>query len=101
MTSHNATLTLRPKCSLPRVWCLVFGVCRNYFRAVTLELKRLDAVSRSPIYSHFSQTLNGLSVIRAFQHQVMRAGKSPLALERNGAGFQRTRCNRTKSSRHG
>lgn len=29
----------------------------NYFRAVTRELKRLDALSRSPIYSHFSETL--------------------------------------------
>ena len=38
----------------------------NYFRNVTRELKRLDAISRSPIYSHFSETLGGLSVIRAF-----------------------------------
>ncbi|KAJ3118107.1 hypothetical protein HDU96_003875 [Phlyctochytrium bullatum] len=30
------------------------------------SLKRLDSVSRSPIYSHFSETLMGLTVIRAF-----------------------------------
>lgn len=39
----------------------------NYYRPVARELKRLDFVSRSPIYSHFSETLNGLSVIRAFR----------------------------------
>lgn len=47
----------------------VYVKAMNYFRAVTRELKRLDAISRSPIYSHFSETLGGLSVIRAFGHE--------------------------------
>ena len=30
------------------------------------ELQRLDKVTLSPIFSHFSETLNGLQTIRAY-----------------------------------
>ena len=38
----------------------------NYFRDVSRETKRLESLSRSPVYSHFSETLGGLSTIRAY-----------------------------------
>ncbi|EMD38835.1 hypothetical protein CERSUDRAFT_92869 [Gelatoporia subvermispora B] len=40
-----------------------------YYLATSRELKRLDAVSRSPIFAWFSESLNGLSTIRAFHQQ--------------------------------
>ncbi|GLB40491.1 putative transporter [Lyophyllum shimeji] len=42
------------------VWAAAF------YRASARELKRLDAVLRSSLYSHFSESLSGLSTIRAY-----------------------------------
>jgi ABC-type multidrug transport system fused ATPase/permease subunit len=48
----------------------VFGLiyCGAYYlsSSATRDLQRLEAVSRSPIFTQFSETLNGLSTIRAF-----------------------------------
>lgn len=38
----------------------------RYYLSTSRELKRLDAVTKSPVYAHFSETLGGLSTIRAF-----------------------------------
>ncbi|XP_015979731.2 canalicular multispecific organic anion transporter 1 isoform X1 [Rousettus aegyptiacus] len=40
-----------------------------FYVATSRQLRRLDSVTRSPIYSFFSETASGLPVIRAFQHQ--------------------------------
>ena len=38
----------------------------NYFRNVARETKRLESVSRSPVYAQFSESLGGLTTIRAY-----------------------------------
>jgi ABC-type multidrug transport system fused ATPase/permease subunit len=38
----------------------------NYFRDVARETKRIESVSRSPVFAHFSETLGGLGTIRAY-----------------------------------
>uniref|UniRef100_G3N5J3 Multidrug resistance-associated protein 1 n=1 Tax=Gasterosteus aculeatus aculeatus TaxID=481459 RepID=G3N5J3_GASAC len=53
---------------IPFLGVLYFFVQRFYV-ASSRQLKRLESVSRSPIYTHFNETLLGTSVIRAFGEQ--------------------------------
>ena len=40
---------------------------QQYFIATVRDLRRLSAIMNSPIYSHFSETLDGINVIQAFK----------------------------------
>lgn len=46
---------------------VIFFKTGAYFQRTNRELKRLDAITRSPVYAHFSQCLNGISSIRAYR----------------------------------
>ncbi|MCJ8749120.1 hypothetical protein PDJAM_G00172600 [Pangasius djambal] len=48
---------------------VVYYFVQRFYVATSRQLRRLDSVSRSPIYSHFGETVAGLSVIRAYKHQ--------------------------------
>lgn len=45
---------------------IFYYLLQRFYNRTSLEMKRLDAVSKSPIYAHFSETLGGLSTIRAY-----------------------------------
>ncbi|KAF6761448.1 metal resistance protein YCF1 [Ephemerocybe angulata] len=55
----------------------------KYYLATSRELKRLDAVSRSPIFAWFSESLAGLSTIRAFGQQRVFASINHDRVDRN------------------
>ncbi|KAJ6669153.1 hypothetical protein lerEdw1_007962 [Lerista edwardsae] len=48
---------------------LIYFFVQRFYVATSRQLRRLDSVTRSPIYSHFGETVSGLSVIRAYGHQ--------------------------------
>ncbi|XP_076000227.1 multidrug resistance-associated protein 1 isoform X2 [Genypterus blacodes] len=48
---------------------LIYFFVQRFYVASSRQLKRLESVSRSPIYTHFNETLLGTSVIRAFGEQ--------------------------------
>ena len=41
-----------------------------YFTRTRRQVTRLQAIAKSPIFSHFSETINGAATIRAFNQQV-------------------------------
>ncbi|PQE11407.1 abc metal ion transporter protein [Rutstroemia sp. NJR-2017a BVV2] len=47
----------------------VYYWVQRYYLRTSRELKRLDSVSRSPIYAHFQESLGGVGTIRAYRQQ--------------------------------
>ncbi|KAH9177416.1 ABC transporter [Lactarius sanguifluus] len=48
---------------------VLYAVAFVFYRASAREMKRLDAILRSSLYSHFSETLSGIATIRAYGEQ--------------------------------
>ncbi|TKY71949.1 ABC transporter C family member 2 [Spatholobus suberectus] len=46
---------------------VLFYVAYLYYQSTAREVKRLDSISRSPVYAQFGEALNGLSTIRAYK----------------------------------
>lgn len=48
---------------------VIYVLVQRYFVASMRQLKRLESASKSPIFSHFSESLTGVSTIRAYRVQ--------------------------------
>jgi hypothetical protein len=47
---------------IPAMVPILFGYyfLQRYYRRTSTEVQRLSSVSRSPVYTHFTESLNGL-----------------------------------------
>ncbi|XP_052537401.1 ATP-binding cassette sub-family C member 10 [Tympanuchus pallidicinctus] len=61
----------------------IYFSIQRYYRRTSRELKRLYSVTLSPIYTHFSETLSGLSSIRALRATQRFELENELRLEHN------------------
>ena len=48
---------------------LIYRATQNFYIPASRQLKRIESNLRSPIFSHFSETLDGTALIRAFGQQ--------------------------------
>jgi len=48
---------------------VLYFFVQKFYRASYIEMQRIDATTRSPIYAHFSETLTGVETLRAYGFQ--------------------------------
>jgi ATP-binding cassette, subfamily C (CFTR/MRP), member 1 len=62
---------------------IIYIIYQKYYLRTSRELKRLDSVSRSPIYAHFQESLGGVSTIRAYRQQARFALENEWRMDAN------------------
>ncbi|XP_076438353.1 ATP-binding cassette sub-family C member 3-like [Babylonia areolata] len=71
--------------SLPLM--LIYYLVQKFYIPCSRQLRRNESVSRSPIYSHFSETINGAASIRAFGVTQRFRSESERLVDQNNAFF--------------
>ncbi|POM78114.1 Canalicular multispecific organic anion transporter [Phytophthora palmivora] len=66
---------------------VVFEFMGDHFKKSSCELKRLEGITRTPVYNLFSETLSGLATIRAFKMERRFSARNREAVDRNGSVF--------------
>ncbi|XP_072030098.1 ATP-binding cassette sub-family C member 9-like [Amphiura filiformis] len=66
---------------------VIYSMIALYFIRTSRELQRLDSVTKSPVFSHFSETLSGLATIRAYREQSRFFLKLLEYIDTNNAAF--------------
>ncbi|SPQ99729.1 unnamed protein product (mitochondrion) [Plasmodiophora brassicae] len=62
---------------------VLFWIVWRHFTMSSREIQRLDSISRSPVYTHFSQCLNGIASIRAYRGEEAAAKSNAERIDNN------------------
>ncbi|NXA61445.1 MRP6 protein, partial [Mohoua ochrocephala] len=62
---------------------VLYAAFQHFYVSTSCQLRRMEAASRSPIYSHISETFQGSSVIRAHRDQQRFISKSNSLVDEN------------------
>lgn len=65
----------------------IYYLLQRFYRRSYIEMQRLDAVSRSPIYAHFSESLSGIDTIRAYRLADAFASTSDARVDANHRAY--------------
>merc|ERR1719223_790774 len=65
----------------------LYMTIRRYFRRSSTALQRLESVTRSPIFSSFSECVQGSAVIRAYGHTRRFVDQNIEFIDHNNAPF--------------
>jgi ABC-type multidrug transport system fused ATPase/permease subunit len=70
---------------IPLIW--YFSTLRAYFLKTSREVKRLEAISRSPIFSQLNESLEGLVTLRAYRLIPLSTEKNKELINENARAY--------------
>lgn len=70
----------------------IYYFLQHYFRFSSRELQRLDSITKSPVFSHFTETISGLTTIRAYREEKRFTEMLTFAINNNNAAFIMVNC---------